>query len=187
MRTDETLDSIVDDVARRMTDGAPGDDFMLKVMRRLAEPSGQRRRQARFVLAPLATAAALAILVFGARTLVDKREVKATPPSPATSTTRREARSSIQSQSPGPIVQTATVESARTSNTIRTATAQMERRATPARRASPIEPMTVPLLHTPPLATEAIPADPIAMDLLQPIPLLAVPPLATDDEQRRQE
>ncbi len=186
MRTDETLDPIVDDVARGMTDGTPGDEFTLKVMRRLADPAGQRRRHARFVLAPLATAAALAIVVFGARTALDKRQVKATPPPPATSTTRLEGRGGTESASPDQIAQTATADSARTSNTSRV-TAQMATRVPPTRVALPIEPMKVPLLQTPPLTTEAIPADPITVDLLEPIPLLAVPPLATADEQRRQE
>jgi hypothetical protein len=186
MRTDETLDSIVDEVARRMTEEAPGDDFTLKVMRRVADPPGQGRRRARFVLAPLAAAAALAIVIFGARAAVDQRQVKATPPSPAASTTRPEGRSGTESPSPDLIAQTATAEAARP-DTIRMTTAQMGTRAAPARRASPIEPMTVPLLHTPPLTIEAIPADPIAVDRLEPIPLLAVPPLATDDDQRRRE
>lgn len=189
MRADEALDSIVDEVAQQMTACAPDDEFTADVMRRVArQPTLQRSWRAPFVLASLATAAALAIIVvFGARTAVDKRQAKATPPSPATSTTRPEARSGVESPSPDLIAQTATVEAARTSNPIRMTTAQTGTHAMTPRPASPIEPMTVPLLHTPPLTTEAIPADPIAVDLLDPIPLLAVPPLATDDDQRRQE
>jgi hypothetical protein len=188
MRADEALDSIVDEVAQRMTACAPDDEFTADVMRRVARQSRLRRSwRAGSVLAPMAAAAALAIIVvFGARTGVDNRQGKAIPRSPATSTTRPEARRGPESPSPDLIPQTA-VEAARTLNTIRMTTPQLGTRAMATRRASPIEPMTVPLLHTPPLTTEAIPADPIAVDRLDPIPLLAVPPLATDDDQRRQE
>jgi hypothetical protein len=172
--SDEQLNTAIDEVARRMTEGSPAGDagFRRRVLARIETADAPRARWRRlFVVVPLAAAIAIAAAVFVSRDTVrvppaatDAPTIAAAPPSAATAATPvREALAS-------PIIAAAP------------RLAEAREVVARAEADSQIDPITVA-----PLLVDTLTPESIQIPRLDAVVPIAVAPLDSIEEQRRYE
>ena len=157
----ERLDQIIDDVARRMTDGAAPNDLRARVLARIETP---RARWTLWALAPIAAAALIIVAAFVARDFVAR---------PFQDRDRGPLQPTLQESAP-PIAQgqaATSPESPRVAKARLASESDVDALAPP-----PIETLSVDVGA---LATESIAIPPL--ETIDPIP---VAPLATPEGER---
>ena len=186
--SDERLNTAIDEVARQMTDAAPGAaaDLRHRVVARIAAGDTPRERwRTAFVWSPLAVATALAVVFFVARSF-QSEDVRR----PGSSDT-----AAIMSLPSPPVGAAAPPEQSSTQRPTPEATGPAARRNAEHRPGSfepaaagtmlhepapPIEPLDVA-----PLTVDALTPDPIPVERLETIAPILVAPLDITDMPRR--
>jgi hypothetical protein len=194
---DEPVNDAIDEVARRMTEGAPDEAaaFRRRVLARIEAGDAPRRSwRAAFVLSPIAVAAAIVIAIVAARapgvrySNSGNAQVRV-PPSPGGySATRTPDIAGARASQRDLVAATARTGAAAASPApYLRARAAGHRAVSPANReAGVIEPAAPPgSIALAPLAVGAVSADAIPIERLDTITPITVAPLEITDLQRR--
>ena len=187
--SDERLNTAIDEVARQMTDAAPGAaaDLRQRVIARIAAGDAPREPwRAAFVWSPLAVATTLAIVFFVARSFesgdVRRPGSSGTPatslPSSPIAAAAQPGQTTTQSPTPEATVPATRRNAGNHAGSLEPATAGTMLNE----RAPQIEPLDVA-----PLTVDALTPDPIPVERLETIAPILVAPLDTIDTQRRYE
>ena len=179
------LDSVIDEVAREMTAGAPDGAFRARVLARIeAGVDAHRRRRRAFVLAPIAAMALLAVLVtvFVARSGLDNGHIGPLVSRPASQATDRrlptvEHDSTQIAASAAAAAPRIVIKGSRSAST--------PSRAQPVAAVAGFDRLELTPIDTTTLSTTAIPTDAIETDQLDTIPPLAIASLVPEDDRRR--
>jgi len=177
---DEPLNTTIDEVARQMTEGAPGDGaaFRRRVIARIRNGESPRRRwRVSFVLTAIAAAAAIVVALFVAReprpgplgpggTAVP---VSQTPPLPVANPAANGTALQVTAHAtPDPIVRSPRASSPGVVKT------------TPA-----LEPNTVASIAVAPLAVDTLTPESLHLEQLETIAPITVAPIDIPDAPRR--
>jgi hypothetical protein len=176
VNADDRLDGMIDDVARRMTEGAPASELAARVLQRIDErQQPSRRRRMAWVAVPIAAAAVALIALQVARL---KPDVASVP------TGSRSNLPSAVAPAPEPAglperngADVRSVDRLRPDSADTMADSSVDALAPP--------PLDAPRLDVEPLDAGITTPDPLDLEHLEDVAPIAVTPLGVDDPQRQ--
>jgi len=170
-----TIDAAIDEAARQMTGGAPGNDFRARVLARIGEPeSSSRGRWLAWVMAPVVTLAVIILLILVARPVTRRsgRPLEPATHQPATESQTTQAQTTETTEPPAVV--------RRTPNP--TDGVHAGRRRTPRAAPSEVEALAPDALDVESIRLAALPsADSIRVAPLETIEPIDVAPLAAPE------
>jgi hypothetical protein len=194
-KSEEPLDTLIDEVARSMTEGAPAPDFSARVLRRIDERQPRLRWRAAWVAVPIAAAVVVVLIAMQVVRLpsVDVTRVTRGPEvvkGPDTTgvppVVRLKPPLDVARGGPERVEGPDTTDD---SSEVRLPPARAKRAVADQQTASSIDALAPPRLDVTPLEVTRLDAavdapESIELEQLEPIAPITVTPLSEDDTQR---